>query len=327
KRALSFVALHALFFYTPPCNLLKTTNEMTMSTRAPASEIFVTEVVNPTIDVHNAHPQYFRKCRCLHIKTVALFAGLLSFALYIAVNAFFLITFRLLAAYFALFIGTIFYVVFTYGCSQRNKWMVFIYFFFLGLFVAVLTATLSFSLAFLRDPEHAPLIYMHAEFQFDHHYNTSDFYKKNPAILRHDILLYKVMFALSCSSLLITSICIPIVYKFFKYICDCNSQLETSHLRRQRNRHHARHTRHRVASCNQRRNTASSDSICVISYPPPCPPAYEVEAAVHTPPRRPRHKANSSRSMLVLPQYTDFRPEVYAELPPYEEKPPIDRNE
>uniref|UniRef100_A0A0M3I878 Transmembrane protein n=1 Tax=Ascaris lumbricoides TaxID=6252 RepID=A0A0M3I878_ASCLU len=294
---------------------------------APATEIIVTEIVNPTIDAHDAHSQYLCNCRCLHIKTVALFAGLLSFALYIAVNAFFLIAFRLLAAYFALFIGTVFCVVFAYGYRQRNKWMVFIYFFFLGLFVAVLTAILSFSLAFLRDPENAPLSYMHAEFRFDHYYNTSDFYEKNPAILRHDIILYKVMFALSCSSLLITSVCIPIVYKFFKYICDCNSQLETSHLHRQRYNYHTRHTRHRVTPCNQRRNTATSDSICAISYPPPCPPAYEVEPTVHTPPRRPRRKANSSRSRLVLPQYTDFRPEVYAELPPYEEKPPIDGNE
>lgn len=96
---------------------------------------------------------------------------------------------------------------------------------------------------------------------------------------------------------------------------------------RQRYNYHTRHTRHRVTPCNQRRNTATSDSICAISYPPPCPPAYEVEPTVHTPPRRPRRKANSSRSRLVLPQYTDFRPEVYAELPPYEEKPPIDGNE
>lgn len=69
------------------------------------------------------------------------------------------------------------------------------------------------------------------------------------------------------------------------------------------------------------------EPICVISYPPPCPPAYEAESSSGSSSpntaRRPRRKPLRNTQRVILPQYTDFRPDVYAEPPPYDEKPEI----
>ncbi|KHN70729.1 hypothetical protein Tcan_00176 [Toxocara canis] len=94
--------------------------------------------------------------------------------------------------------------LFMLGYRQHNRWIIFAYFFSwtkqsalrmhykAGIFVALLVVTFSFSLAFLRDLEHAPPVYRHDQSRFGSYYNTSDFYEKNPNVLSHDIVLCNV---------------------------------------------------------------------------------------------------------------------------------------
>ncbi|VDK44807.1 unnamed protein product [Anisakis simplex] len=259
----------------------------------------------------------------INFQVAALVAVLLSFAIYLLNNMLFLITLRLLPAYFTLIIGTLFYAFFMFGYRQQNRWMIFAYFFFLGTFDALLVVLLSFSLTFIRNPQHAPLVYSHDEYVYGPYSTKSEFYEKNLDILAHDIMMYKVMFLLSCTSLLLISVCLPIVYRYFKYVCDQHDR-SSSHSECRHNSHFStssipaatrnRHTHHR-------RNSASIGPICTISYPPACPPAYTIEPTAYTPPRRPLFKSIIPQSRLILPQYTDFRRDVYAEPPPYQEKP------
>uniref|UniRef100_A0A0N5AK85 MARVEL domain-containing protein n=1 Tax=Syphacia muris TaxID=451379 RepID=A0A0N5AK85_9BILA len=134
----------------------------------------------------------------------------------------------------------------------------------------------------------------------------------------------KTLIAVAAISFFLNALCIYAMVQLYKLFRRFRSEPPSMH---QLNRNIAR------AVAMNRRQLPCNAPICVISYPPPCPPAYEAEPstsnnsnnfASNNQRHRPRRKAlRRNITQVILPQYTDFRPEVYAEPPPYEEKPEI----
>lgn len=245
---------------------------------------------NNTAQFDDDAPRWYigGKRRIIHCKNAAFLSVTATFTLYVLLNAFVLIMMPVFITYYTLLFGCTMYVVFLIGYRLYRPYMVIGHMVFLVLYCIVASGIIVVEVFDLLNSSHAPT---------DEEKNQVEGYDK---------AVEQAMIGLSAISLGLSLISLPLLYYFVKYLVERSEHVRSTTARRGLS-----------FSSHLSREDRSLPPF-TISYPPPCPPTYEVAQHMDQPAGSPkiRHASNSTSP----PRYTDFRPAFYAEPPPYVEK-------